>query len=329
MHPAVVALGLKYAADTIRGANARCLAMLVVFKQVVSEYTTPNGKAMKWDLDKKLKAVFQFLTDCRQHSISMGNAFKFVRSTIFNLDQEMSESDAKAHVCGEIDNFIRERITVAGKVITDLAVAKISEGDVILTYGRSHVIEQLLCEAKRQGKSFHVVVVDSRPELEGRGLLAKLTQAGIPCTYVFVNALSYAMANVTKVFMGAAAIMANGAVLSRIGTAIVAMTATSLNVPVIFCCETYKLCERVQLDSIVSNELGNPGLLASSSIESMQPLAKWKQTTGLKLLNLRYDLTPMKYVGMVITEVGMIPATAVPALLREYRREDGLTQLLE
>ena len=76
MHPAVVALGLKYAANTIRGANARCLAMLVAFKQVVSEYTTPNDKALRWDLDKKLKAVFQFLTDCRQHSISMGNAFK-------------------------------------------------------------------------------------------------------------------------------------------------------------------------------------------------------------------------------------------------------------
>ena len=199
---------------------------------------------------------------------------------------------------------------------------------------RSHVVEQLLCEAKGQGKSFHVVVVDSRPELEGRGLLAKLTQAGIPCTYVFVNALSYAMANVTKVFMGAAAIMANGAGLSRIGTAIVAMTATSQNAPVIFCCETYKLCERVQLDSIVSNELGNPELLASSSIQSIQPLADWKQSPGLKLLNLRYDLTPMKYVGMVITEVGMILATAVPARCfvntgARMACRDGMTQLLE
>ena len=61
---------------------------------------------------------------------------QFVRSTIFNLDQEMGDGDAKAHVCGEIENFIRDRITVAGKVITDLAVAKISEGDVVLTYGR-------------------------------------------------------------------------------------------------------------------------------------------------------------------------------------------------
>ena len=76
MHPAIVAVGLKYAANTIRGANARCLAMLIAFKQVVSEYTTPHGKVLRWDLDKKLKAVFQFLTDCRQHSISMGNAFK-------------------------------------------------------------------------------------------------------------------------------------------------------------------------------------------------------------------------------------------------------------
>jgi hypothetical protein len=70
------------------------------------------------------------------------------------------------------------------------------------------------------------------------------------------------------------------------------------------------------LDSIVSNEVGDPAdlirpedLAGSSSGGSKQP----------RRLNLRYDLTPIKFVGMVVTEVGMIPPTAVPALIREYR----------
>ena len=63
-------------------------------------------------------------------------SLQFVRSVVLKLDSNMSDADAKAHVCSEIDSFIRERITMAGKVITDLAVAKIQEGDVILTYGR-------------------------------------------------------------------------------------------------------------------------------------------------------------------------------------------------
>ena len=58
--------------------------------------------------------------------------------------------------------------------------------------------------------------------------------------------------------MGAAGLFANGSVMSRLGTAVVAMMAASCNLPVIFCCETYKFDEHVQLDSICSNELGDP-----------------------------------------------------------------------
>ncbi|CAN0553643.1 unnamed protein product, partial [Ectocarpus sp. 8 AP-2014] len=43
------------------------------------------------------------------------------------------------------------------------------------------------------------------------------------------------------------------------------MMARSHNLPIMFCCETYKFCERVQLDSIVYNELGQPDDLISDA----------------------------------------------------------------
>ncbi len=61
---------------------------------------------------------------------------------------------------------------------------------------------------------------------------------------------------VTKVFLGAHALLANGCVMSRVGSSQVALIAKSYNVPVLVCCETYKFCERVQTDSFVFNELG-------------------------------------------------------------------------
>ena len=57
-------------------------------------------------------------------------------------------------------------------------------------------------------------------------------------------------------FLGAHAILANGAVMSRVGTAQVALIANAFNVPVLVACETHKSCERVQTDSIVFNEIG-------------------------------------------------------------------------
>lgn len=69
----------------------------------------------------------------------------------------------------------------------------------------------------------------------------------------------------TKVFLGAATLLVNGHLMSRAGTAMVAMVANAYNVPVIACCETYKFCERVQIDSICFNELGDPEGISPSS----------------------------------------------------------------
>ena len=60
----------------------------------------------------------------------------------------------------------------------------------------------------------------------------------------------------TKVFLGAHALLANGHVMSRVGSSQVALVARAHNVPVLVCCETHKFSERVQTDSFVFNELG-------------------------------------------------------------------------
>lgn len=38
-----------------------------------------------------------------------------------------------------------------------------------------------------------------------------------------------------------------------------------------------------------------------------------------ELLNLVYDAMPCDYVTLIVTEVGAIPPTSVPVVLREYR----------
>ena len=139
-----------------------------------------------------------------------------------------------------IDEFIDKRIKSADELIMRNLLGlephttpKIVDGDVVLTYGRSHVVEEALKYAHSLNTKFRVVVVDSRPRLEGRGLLKSLAEHGIQCTYVLLSAVSYVMKDVTKVILGAAAMMANGTALSRVGTAVVAMMAP-LRRPVIF-----------------------------------------------------------------------------------------------
>lgn len=165
---------------------------------------------------------------------------------------------------------------------------------------------------------FRVIVVDSRPDHEGREMLKSLTMLGINCTYVLINAISFIMPEVTKVLLGAHALLANGYVMSRVGTAQIALVAKSYNVPVLVCCETHKFSERVQTDAFVFNELGDPNALVTdkNTREKSEHLKDWETIPHLTPLNLRYDITPPELVTAVVTEVAILPCTSVQVILR-------------
>ncbi|TYJ21142.1 hypothetical protein E1A91_A08G044600v1 [Gossypium mustelinum] len=322
MHPAVYKVGLQYLSGDIRGGNARCIAMFQAFKEAIKDYSTPPEKTLIRDLTARISSYVSFLIECRPLSISMGNAIKFLKNRIAKLPLALSESEAKSTLMLDIDRFINEKIILSEKVIVKHAVTKIRDGDVLLTYGASSVVEMILLHAHELGKHFRVVVVDSRPKLEGQLLLRRLVRKGLSCTYTHVNAVSCIMQDVTRVFLGASSVLSNGTVYSRVGTACVAMVAQAFRVPVLVCCEAYKFHERVQLDSICFNELGNPDAISKvQGREEINYLDGFVNQENLQLLNLIYDATPSDYVSMVITDYGMIPPTSVPVIVREYRRD--------
>jgi translation initiation factor eIF-2B subunit delta len=281
----------------------------------------------------------------------MGNAFSFLKLAVANLERELEWDVARNILLESMEAYITERIDYAGKAISKHARSKIqTNGDVILIFGKSEVINRVLLDAAIiDNKTFRVIVVDSRPLLEGRDSLAILSRAGISCTYILLNALTYLMmGEVTKVFLGASALMSNGSVLSRIGTACVALLANSNHIPVLVGCETYKICNRVQLESITGNELGDPDEVAYTDCARVGPimsddggrsggketgkkkekddvLANWKDQPNLKLLSLMYDLTPSDFVTGIVTEVGILPPSSVAVLLREMSPESAFS----
>lgn len=324
--------------------------MFQSFSILLKSYTPPpSSRDFRHDVDHALlKPAFQYWTTlCRPHSVSMGNAFSFLKLAVANLDRDLAWAEARELLLESMEAYVTERIEYAGKAISRHAGSKIQEsGDVILVFGKSEVVNRLLLDAALvDKKKFRVIVVDARPLLEGRDTLQILSREGISCTYVLLNALSYLMMReVTKVFLGASALMSNGSVLSRIGTACVALLANSNHIPVLVGCETYKICNRVQLESITGNELGDADEVACTDCARINPsnrwggfmsgraedekketdvLTDWKQQDNLKLLNLMYDLTPSDFVTGIVTEVGILPPTSVAVLLREMSPQEN------
>ncbi|PWA75185.1 initiation factor 2B-related protein [Artemisia annua] len=321
VHPAVYEVGLRFLAGDIMWSNTRCIAMLQAFKKVIEDYSTPSEKTLSRDLTAKINSSVSFLIECRPLSISMGNAIRFLKALIQKSTLAQTDSEAKASLCSDIDRYINEKIILADKVIIRHAVTKIRDGDVLLTYGSSSLTEAILLHAHELRRQFRVVIVDSRPNLEGQSMLRRLIEKGLSCTYTHINGVSYVMHEVTRVFLGAASVLSNGTIYSAVGTACIAMVAHAYHVPVVVCCESYKFHERVQLDAICSNELGDPDVISKVPGRMNNPLDDWASKENLQLLNLVYDVTPADYVSMIVTEYGMIPPTSVPVIVREYCRE--------
>jgi translation initiation factor eIF-2B subunit delta len=299
--------------------------MLHAFKQVITDFDVPKDKEFRPALMSHLNNQIDYLIHCREKSIGMSTAIKYVKTKINMVKAACTTEEAKQELIQAIDEFKESRIRMADLIIADSGSKFVSDGDIVMTYASSHVVEAMLKKAHDDGKTFRVILVDSRPKFEGRAMLSRLVKYGIDCGYVLLTALAYVLKDVTKVFLGAAGLLSNGTVMSRLGTAVVAMMAESQDLPVIVCCETYKFCERVQLDSICNNEIGNPDELVATCAREAggvgDTLADWTDIDPLRLLNLVYDITPMALVTMVITEVGNLPPTAVPVVIREYHKD--------
>ncbi|KAF8477110.1 hypothetical protein BDZ91DRAFT_688219 [Kalaharituber pfeilii] len=326
VHPAILALGLQMASYTICGSNARCVATLLAFKRasdryVIEDYKTPPHTTLTRNLSSHhLSPQIEYLRSARPMSISMRNAIRWLKLEISTVSIDLSEAAAKKLLLDKIDNYIREKITIADQAISSAAADKIVDGDVIVTFAKSSIVQMALTEAHRRGRKFKVVIVDSRPLLEGRQMCKALTDIGVECTYTLIHAISYVIRDATKVYLGAHAMLSNGRLYSRVGTASIAMYAKEFEVPVIVCCESIKFTDKVGLDSIVSNELASPDELTSISLtrdlQSLGKLVKWRDIPNLNILNIMYDVTPAENITLVITEYGSLPPSSVPVVHR-------------
>ncbi|KAL7318813.1 hypothetical protein PS15m_002012 [Mucor circinelloides] len=326
LHPAVLSLALLFSQYKITGSNARCVAMLETFSQIIKDHQPPDDATFVRHIQRHLDPHIAFLLKFRYMSLSIRECIRWLKKVMADLvavHPPVADEDARQTLQDQIAWFIRERITMADKLIAQNALTKIEDGDVILTFVKSSVVERVFLEAKAAGRDFQVIVIDSRPLLEGKNLCVKLVKNGIKCKYTLISGIYVALKTVTKVFMGSHAILNNGSSYSRIGSAAIAMAATDKQIPVILCCETYKFVNRTQVDSLVMNEKGDPNSLTQTSDTATPILANWKQQPSLSILNLMYDVTPSKYISAVVTEIGIIPCTSAPVIWREYNSYAG------
>ncbi len=302
----------------IRGAGKIARAGAKALAQAAQAY---SGFSLD-DFLNYMEAVAEYVRSARPTAVSLPNAVSYVMIRLKRLHPSSLE-EARTAVIKAAEEFIEYSINSV-KIIGELGARRISNGDVIMTHCHSTVAVSVIATAHKQGKVHKVYVKETRPKMQGLITAKALSDEGLDVILIPDSSVRYFMKRVNKVVVGADTIAANGAVINKIGTSLVALAAKEARVRTYVAAETYKFSPLTVIGELVPIEVREPTEIVDEA---------WlKENPNVKVYNPVFDVTPPEYVDAIITEKGVIPPqAAILILMEEYglNVSDILTQFNE
>ncbi len=245
------------------------------------------------------------------------------RPTAVNLAWAVERMLAEARKPADSLETLRQALIAAAQRMADEDVeinrrlashgaALIEDGDIILHHCNTGALATVdwgtalgvIRMAHEQGKRPHVLVDETRPRLQGARLTAwELQQYGIPYDIISDNAAGYFLRSgqVQKVFFGADRVAANGDVVNKIGSYMLALAAHSNGVPVysVFPISTVDLS--LAHGDLIPIEERDPREVLDIQIagQSVAP-------EGASARNPAFDVTPHTLLTALIVEKGVV-----------------------
>lgn len=254
---------------------------------------------------EEISEAKRILFASRETEPFMRNAIRFFEWKLKNSDWETAEElhDVSTKTLNDL-TFSFEK---SHSTITIFGSKRIQNGDCILTHCHSSAVNDMLKLAKREGKSFHVIITETRPLYQGRMTARELVEAGIDATIIVDSAARSFIKNADFVIVGADAITSEGNVINKIGTSTIALIAHEARIPF------YIISSLLKFDPQTIHG-------KFESIEERSSFEVWANAPeGLSIANPAFDITKRDYIHGIICEEGIIsPHSILEAVYRRY-----------
>ncbi len=176
--------------------------------------------------------------------------------------------------------------------IAKIGAKKLKNRHVIFTHCHSHTVEGILVELHAQKRLERVYLTETRPRWQGRITAKNLTKAGIPCTMVVDSAARSFIGECDAFLTGCDAILGNGAIVNKIGTSMISLSAKKLGIPHYVASSSHSF---------------DPATFfgAKEKIEERPREEIWKKKLKkLEIRNPAFDITEPELVKGIICEKG-------------------------
>jgi ribose 1,5-bisphosphate isomerase len=235
-------------------------------------------------------AVLEPAADLRAARPSMGVVRNRVNRVVAADDRDPAAlRDRAASAC--------ERAVAVDAEAAAEAAARI--GERVLTLSRSGTV----LEALRRADPEAVYVAESRPAREGVGVAEELADDGVAVSLCVDAAVGHVLAeyDVDTVLVGADTVLADGAVVNKVGTRPAALSAADAGA------DCYAVCAQ---DKIVPE--------TDADLESGPPGAVHDAAGAFDVLNPTFEATPADRFTGLITETGVLSPEGIAAVADEH-----------
>lgn len=287
----------KFKNYEIASADGTAIAAASAIKDIALKAPARSTKEF---LDQINVAAYG-LREARQSSAALLNCLDYIEDAAQQVYQKKASlQKIRKTIASACDDFVA-RIADAKQRIGEIGAKRIRSGDRILTLCRSTTVLAILKKVKEQGKEIQVVVAESRPDLEGRLLANEVADLGIPVTLITDFAARIFLPDIDILLTGGEAIAANGAIVSKVGTATLAELCHAARVRVLIAVGSYKFSPETISGRLITLEEGNPSQVV--------PTAEINPTVTIR--NPLFDVTGHEHIDALITERGIIPPQGV------------------
>lgn len=251
---------------------------------------------------QKLQQAGQELAQARPAMAAIAGAVIRVLGTPGGLEEKAHAAEQLLHT---YDTAI-ERITAHARPFLT---------GTLMSHSLSGTVLEVITDCAAQIEQ--VIVLEGRPRFEGRDVAVALNKAGITVTLITDAQAAIFLPQCHAVVVGADSVLANGDVLNKAGTALVAWAASGQKIPLYVLCETLKISPHTWAGNL-------------AQLEEKEAAEVWEQPAqGVTVHNFYFDRTPARLVTTCITEQGTMGKKDIQRLAAALRKEIEQTNVLK
>jgi translation initiation factor 2B subunit (eIF-2B alpha/beta/delta family) len=276
-------------------------------------FAAENRTGSKEEYFRSLLKLGADLVSAQPH---MASIFNLANSILFSIEESLTlnTTEELAELTRQkAEEFIRKSLGSV-QLIARTGESLVLDGSKVLTFSSSGSILAILKKAKEMGKSFQVVVCESRPMLEGRLLAKFLGNAKIPVTLIADAAMGFFGKDVDLYLVGADSI-SEEVFVNKIGTFGLGLLSREYEIPLYVACERSKFIARNWRIAPFADS--NPSEVLEDEL------------LNVRARNPYFEEIPLSFCRQVITNEGFLPPSEISNYIRKTRLSKKLMQLLK